>query len=63
MTENQNLLPLFKLVKTFPGMDQPIGTIFYKHEGWTCLGTENRFNTEWTMKYFKSGIGEFFEKV
>jgi len=56
----------FKLLKKFPGMEEPVGTIFQRHPGWSStLGTEDKhFCTAWTVKeYFEPYVGEFFEMV
>ena len=56
--------PRFKLIKLYPGMDFPIGTIFGEAEGWGCLNTEDGHgNTSWVEEYFTPWVGEFFEKI
>ena len=58
--------PMFKLIRLFPGMNEPVGTIFCKYEGWDdTLGTEDgHFDTEWDIEeYFVPFIGEFFEEL
>ena len=69
----REIIPMYKLIKAFPGMMQPVGTVFCYHEGWSgpidseylSLGTEDKkFSTEWKVKtYFEPYVGEFFEKV
>jgi hypothetical protein len=57
--------PKFKLIKAFPGMHEPVGTIFYTETGWLSLGTiMGRHSTEWIPEdYFEPFVGEFFERI
>ena len=59
--------PVYILLKQYPGMYEPIGTVFGKTEGWGCLGIIRRgnivHNTEWDKEYFEPWVGEFFEKI
>ena len=56
--------PMFRLIKQFPGMCQPVGTIFGKVNGWSCLATQKGVHyTGWEMDYFTPWVGEFFERV
>jgi len=59
-------VPKYKLLKPFPGMSEPVGTIFCEYEGWgNCLGTESgRIYTGWVpAEFFEPYVGEFFERV
>jgi hypothetical protein len=61
-------IPVYVLKKQYPGMDEPIGTIFGKTEGWACLAIVNArghivHNTEWELNYFEPWVGKFFEKI
>jgi hypothetical protein len=64
----ENFVPMFRLKKQFPGMDYPIGTIFGKSQGWSCLAAldekgKEHWNTGWLIEdYFIPYVGEFFEK-
>jgi len=56
---------LYKLTKAFPGMEEPVGTVFGTMVGSRCLCTESgRFSTTWISEtYFDPYIGEHFIKL
>ncbi len=61
------LIPRYKLLKEFPGMEHPVGTIFYEERGWFSLCTKTSsitHNTQHTVyDFFEPYVGKFFEKL
>jgi hypothetical protein len=57
--------PNYKLIKSFPGIRVPVGTIFclYEHMGGCHITESGIFNMYWINDYFEPWIGEFFEKI
>ena len=54
----------YKLLKNFPDMDIPIGTIFYERDGAGCWSNKKSTCTGWMEDtFFKPYIGEFWEKI
>ena len=61
---DSEFMPKFKLIKLFPGIDEPIGTEFGNVQGWLSLGTKKgQHSTIWTIDYFTPWVGEFFEEI
>lgn len=65
--------PLYVLIKQYPGIDLPLGTVFGKSQGWHALGAlyfDERSKcfrimhyTGWEITtYFEPFVGEFFER-
>jgi hypothetical protein len=62
--------PIFRLLKLYPGMEHPLGTIFGKRKYWTYMlwafniETKKLYgNSNWELTYFTPWIGEYFEKI
>ena len=61
--KDKDLHPNLKLIKKYPGMDKPVGTVFKWDYEWPGYVAGKTHSTEWKWEYFKPWIGTFYKDI
>jgi len=64
LIEEKEVYKKYKLLKQYPGMDEPVGTTFTKYsKGESFMTEKGHGSTEWQEKYFDKWVGKFFKEI